>query len=471
MGEGADIDGLGSLILAYPFSFEGKLIQYIGRVQRSSVKPTIYDYRDSRIEYLESLFKQRNRHYRKLVKSGQIKQFEELILIFDSRKFHIQSTENSFPIDCLDLPTPIEQFLPDICWRLRVIKYDDETGELIAEIIDYHFDRNNIIPNLSPSFYFSGVEKIKFKTIDTAGFLRSVILKKHPATQHTAMAKIKSMENQPIENVVLKTMKVPFSRIKFLYGSVSFQLFIEELGRELIFEIENADIRPEFDAIREYFSKTLKKKLINAEISVRYTNNAILSATAKSDDINCINDSLIESVRFEFVKRAFFKPKEGSFINKTNTFDSLLGEYHSSAKDLFVSEQGLLNDILNVKKCKHYLHLKYLSSKHETSILKLRFVLHPFSFLFLLSGEKKYHIIWETLDSEEATYIWHTERSRDALRIALDRIEEIITGIKKSGRQDYLKQDHPNFSRIWHDYSDPKKGFTTWKGSLDEKMM
>jgi hypothetical protein len=266
-------------------------------------------------------------------------------------------------------------------------------------------------------------------------------------------------------------MKVPFSRIKFLYGSVSFQLFIEELGRELIFEIENADIRPQFDAIREYFSKTLKKKLINAEISVRYTNNAILSATAKSDDINCINDSLIESVRFEFVKRAFFKPKEGSFINKTNTFDSLLGEYPSSAKDLFVSEQGLLNDILNVKKCKHYLHLKYLSSKHETSILKLRFVLQPFSFLFLLSAEKKYHIIWETLDSEEATYIWHTERSRDALRIALDQIEEIITGIKKSGRQDYLKQDHPNFSRIWHDYSDPKKGFTAWKGLLDERMM
>lgn len=30
----------------YPFSFEGKLIQYIGRVQRSEIAPTIYDYRD-----------------------------------------------------------------------------------------------------------------------------------------------------------------------------------------------------------------------------------------------------------------------------------------------------------------------------------------------------------------------------------------------------------------------------------------
>ncbi|HWK03814.1 MAG TPA: DEAD/DEAH box helicase family protein [Puia sp.] len=471
MGEGADIDALDCLILAYPFAFEGKLIQYIGRVQRSSVKPAIYDYRDARIEYLENLFKQRNRHYRKLVQSGQIKPFEEIILLFNGRRFHIQSPENSFPIDCLDLPMPIEQFLSDICWKIRVIRYNDETGELTAEIIDYHYDKSNIVLSLNPAFYFPGIEKIKFRTIDTAGFLKSVILKKQVATQQTLPAKAKDKRKQPVENVVLKTMKVPFSRINFLYGSISFPLFIEEINQELIFEIENADIRPEFDAIREYFSKTLKKKLITTDIAVRFSDSAIISATAKSDDINCINNTLIESVCFEFVKREIFRLKEGSLINKTNTFDTLLGQYHSSAKDLFGSEQDLLNDILNVKKCKHYLHLKYLSAKHETSILKLRFVLQPFSFLFLLSGEKKYHIIWETLDSEEATYIWDTERSREALRVTLDQIEEIITGIKKSGRQDYLKQEHPNFSRIWHDYTDPKKGFITWKGVLEERLV
>ena len=176
-------------------------------------------------------------------------------------------------------------------------------------------------------------------------------------------------------------MKVPFLRINFLYGSVSFPLFIQEINQELTFEIENAEIRPEFDAIREYFIKALKKKLITVDIAVRLSNHAIISATAKSDDINRINSSLIESVRFEFVKREIFRPKDGLLINKANTFDSLMGQYHSSAKELFVSEQGLLYDILNVKNCKHYQQLKYLSSKHESSILKLRFVLQPFSFL------------------------------------------------------------------------------------------
>jgi hypothetical protein len=234
--------------------------------------------------------------------------------------------------------------------------------------------------------------------------------------------------------------------------------------------MENADIRPEFEAIRDYLVKILKKKLISVEISIRFTDSAILASTARSEDIAGINHHVIESVRFEFVKREIFRPKEGTFSNVTNTLDTLLQPFDPAAKGLFCSEQDLFNDILNVKECKHYRQLKYLASRHESSMLKLRFVLQPFSFLFLLSGERKHHIVWETLDTEEATYIWEAEKTREALRMMLNQIEEIITGIKKEGRQDYLKQEHPNFSRLWHDYSDPKKGFTTWKGLLDERL-
>ena len=50
-GEGSDLSNINSLFLVYPFSFKGKLIQYIGRVQRSEINPTIYDYRDIKIDY------------------------------------------------------------------------------------------------------------------------------------------------------------------------------------------------------------------------------------------------------------------------------------------------------------------------------------------------------------------------------------------------------------------------------------
>ncbi|MEO7214740.1 DEAD/DEAH box helicase family protein [Mucilaginibacter sp.] len=59
-GEGTDIQNIACLFLVYPFAFEGKLIQYIGRVQRSEVSPIIYDYRDHKISYLERLFQKRN---------------------------------------------------------------------------------------------------------------------------------------------------------------------------------------------------------------------------------------------------------------------------------------------------------------------------------------------------------------------------------------------------------------------------
>ena len=67
-GKGVDIDNLGCLFITYPFAFEGKLVQYIGRIQRSGKPPVIFDYRDAKIDYFDKMFKQRNRYYKKLLK-------------------------------------------------------------------------------------------------------------------------------------------------------------------------------------------------------------------------------------------------------------------------------------------------------------------------------------------------------------------------------------------------------------------
>ncbi len=57
------------LFIVYPFAFEGKLIQYIGRIQRSEKQPVFFDYRDSRIDHSEKMFKQIMRYYKKLQKT------------------------------------------------------------------------------------------------------------------------------------------------------------------------------------------------------------------------------------------------------------------------------------------------------------------------------------------------------------------------------------------------------------------
>jgi len=72
LGEGSDIADLDCLFLVFPFSFEGKLTQYIGRIERGEQKAKkVYDYRDKEIPLLERLYKRRQRYYNKLRDVGE----------------------------------------------------------------------------------------------------------------------------------------------------------------------------------------------------------------------------------------------------------------------------------------------------------------------------------------------------------------------------------------------------------------
>ncbi len=67
-GEGMDIHNITVLVLAFPFSFEGKLMQYIGRLLHGVNPKRVIDYRDRNVEFLERQYKQRQRYYNKLRK-------------------------------------------------------------------------------------------------------------------------------------------------------------------------------------------------------------------------------------------------------------------------------------------------------------------------------------------------------------------------------------------------------------------
>ena len=71
-GEGLDVRGINCLVLAFPFSFEGKLAQYIGRLRDSGTERVIIDYRDKEIPFLERQYKQRARFYKRLVKGNGV---------------------------------------------------------------------------------------------------------------------------------------------------------------------------------------------------------------------------------------------------------------------------------------------------------------------------------------------------------------------------------------------------------------
>ncbi len=356
-GEGSDIPNITCVFLAYPFSFEGKLIQYIGRVQRSEVVPTIYDYRDYRIDYLERLFQKRNIYYLKLYNEGTL------------------------------------------------------------------FDRQSI-----------------------------------------------DAQNEKNDSSVEHTIKVAIEHLEFRFGAIAFRHRINEADVELEFEVENKEMRPEFEVLKPYFAKVLKGKSVKVDIAVRFHHAKPIFQSAFSLDLDKINQEIIDSVRFRFVSKNILGRVPGSESENMLNLSQVQSEGENNTL-LYQSEEELLASSLNLKDAKHYNQLRYLAEKHDRSTLKIRFVLMPFSFVFLITGTQQYHIAWETLDTEEATYIWHIEKNRQSLKKTLNQINQDLGLIRNKGRQSFMEKLPANFSRIIHDYSDMRKGLVVWKGQLEERLV
>ena len=352
-GEGTDLHNATCLFLVYPFSFEGKLIQYIARVQRSELSPVIYDYRDSKIDYLNKMFLKRNAYYRKL---------ERQVSLFDD---------------------PIEEGIVS-------------------------------------------VEKGMMLTID-------------------------------------KEIHVAIELLEFRYGSVAFTYASSELNMKIEFEVQHDDIRPEFEVLKPYFAKSLKSKNIKAHIYAEIEKGQLVSQLASSVDIKRIDRQIIEGVRFQFITKPLFNRTNPDNINDVNL--QLQTEH-----PLYESGEELLEDMLKHTQFKHHRHLRYLADNHAGHLVKIRFVLQPFSFVFLLEGTEQFHIILETLDTEEASYVWHFPKRLSELPARSKEIDSHLDTIRKQGRQGFLAAPPENFSRLLHDYSDLQRGFIVWKDMLEERI-
>ena len=362
-GEGSDLQNAQCLFLVYPFSFEGKLIQYIGRVQRSEITPVIYDYRDIKIDYLNAMFLKRNVYYKKLIRHRTL---------FDD---------------------PIEKEEPSK-------QIDDVKNVLGSQIIE-------------------------------------------------------------------QTVKVTIESLDFLYGSIGFGCYMTEVGNEVLFDIQNYHIRPEFDVLKPYFEKFLKTKVILIALCIIVENGIIVAKSAVSEDLQKLNREVVDGIRFRFVEK--------NFIGKSNLISQEIKKSELNTVDanhtLYDSEEELLQDMLSKGNYRHKMHLKYLSELHQGNVLKIRFVISPFSFIFLIAGIQQYHIVMETLDTDEATYIWHILKDISVLKNALDKIENDLNKIRNEGRILFLQSAPANFSRVLHDYTEERKGFVIWKDLLEQNLI
>lgn len=277
----------------------------------------------------------------------------------------------------------------------------------------------------------------------------------------------------PRKRIIEQTFSVPIKNLQFHYGGVSCRKLVKELDKTIGITIVNYDIREEFDAVKEYFSNALGTVSINIAVRIEAEDGQVKTIEAQSPEIASINQSLIETVRFQYVKEAVKKrvkiEADTSILNMEEFF-AALSDRKVEASTFYEDERELAEDLLQVADTKHYQHLRYLSGRHAHHIMRLRFVLKPFSFLFLLEGEAHYHLVWETLDTEEATYLWPVEKDVTKLKLALKKVEDILQLVKAQGKTAYLTSDE-SYRRIFHHYKEGVKGFVRWKSELESTLI
>lgn len=272
--------------------------------------------------------------------------------------------------------------------------------------------------------------------------------------------------------LIEQRFSVPFRHLQFHFGGVSCKKRIEALNKKVPITIINYNIREEFDAVKDYFANALGTTAIQITVRIDVANGQPRAVEATSPEIDSINTSLIETVRFRYVKEAVRKKgrlEAGKNLLTMDEFFETLSEEAFNPAAFYTQESELAEDLLAITETRHYQHLRFLSSVHIHAVMRLRFVLQPFSFLFLLEGREQYHLVWETLDTEEATYVWPVAKEVDKVKMALQMVEDILQLVKVQGKTAYLTSDE-TCSRIFHHYKEGIRGFIKWKNELESRL-
>lgn len=393
----------------------------------------------------------------------------EIIINFENNKAYL--TETFFlPISNLDLPEFSKQSTSVASWKIKVLDFRDR--KIFAEVLSYSSSKQPFSAyQFSNEEKFSKVEKIGFRTINTLGLLQTLKAGKTKTPFSPSKSNTSNTKYELVPKIITEVVSIPINDIYFKSGYVSFEKKIANLESPIEFRLQNQYIREEFDSIKYYFANALKIKKFQFDITASIINKEIEDLTVISVDIDNIDENLIENVKLEFVKNIYNKNVDEETDKILLTIDDLfdlLTENKVKANIFFEDEKSFFEDLLNVSNTKHYKQLRFLSNRHSSSIMKLRFIIKPFSFIFLIQGENKFYIVWETLNTAEATYIWQEEKNVNSLRAELKKVDDIIKNIKMFGKKKYLSKVGNNFNRIYHDYSDSVGGFVKWKNEIEE---
>lgn len=273
---------------------------------------------------------------------------------------------------------------------------------------------------------------------------------------------------------------IHFKDIEFDHGLILFYFKPKSLREKILLKIENPVLRKEFNLIKPYFEKLIGRNgKFKISISITLENKFPIEIKTASPEIDSIDESLIDSIKIKQIKKVLSNSPLVSSDKALYDLTELYSQLTKEGNVLQSSEKETIDILINLKQPRNTKQLQYLSSEKHSPNHRLYFTINPnFGFLFTIIGSNKHHYCWELLNSH-ATYLWSFEREFFDLNFQKEIVENAISEISVSGRDNYksnLKKSNPingfNFEQIAHsDISiNEENSFRYWKEKLDNLL-
>lgn len=364
--------------------------------------------------------------------------------------------------------------------------YNKNTARLQVQVLDFEAEEDGFDPSRemrSPvrMLEFSPLEEGPFKaqlSYYKAGSLRGVLRTEsnvvnrslHPA------ATPKNDDSPPAGQTVNFTYSL--LDLTFSNGGVKGLVELPGVNELLPFKVVNDHIVAEFDAIKPFFVKALKRQTVRVSSVLRFVKGEPKLDRGTSSQIARINDDMLELFRARAVKALLnFDPTttvDKSLFTPEDVFASLDDDELGKAT-LPHDGQDLLAEILRHKKVRNARQLTFLSGTLHEPDTKLRYVLSPtFGFVFLATGQDANHFILELLDSH-ATYVWSIPKDWENREAQFRSVEREIAAIGTLGRGQYRRTLHfeHEFWFVIHENAERGlvDGFPRWRNRLLEGLV
>ncbi len=348
-------------------------------------------------------------------------------------------------------------------WLVEVTRYDPNSATLSVSVT------NRSYIGAMPSYQDEIMDQINFiqfpfATIGRGQYHNTQSNRDHPQAILTTPSQEKS---KPIVKKFSFEVSPDIENLVFQDGLVNFPIKDCKGYGPVELTIKDDRIKEAFGHIRPYIRKSLKRKTITikAEIEVK----ADLTCTcqsANSSELETFLEHGLEKIRTDVLADQFFEGGvEDLGFKDVSTLTAVFEDLGGASLDA----KTLITKLQARKQAKHALELDYLAERHREDRMKLHFLKEAVSFLFLLEGENRFHLVLEVFDKTFATYIWHCARNRESLDARIKEVVGDAAMLSIGNRQEYKGSNKgSDFKAINHSYGgDAKRSFEDWKREFE----